>query len=89
MADGQFAQVSENIGDLTFDELIDKYGLTHGYKPKSLRPNHSSKFLPDLASSYNVSDDRRITPDVIKKKITKHILNILKTNTPMIQVPHL
>lgn len=92
LADGQFAQVSENIGDLTFDELIDKYGLTPGYKPKKLETESFVKeFLPDLASSYNVSDDRRITPDVIKK-ITKHILNYLEnqhtydTRSPFIEL---
>ncbi len=76
--DGQFVQVSEPIDILTFAELFEKYGLTPGYKPKKLDTQSFVKeFLPGLASSYNVSDDRLITPTVIKN-VSWHILNYLE-----------
>jgi hypothetical protein len=78
VSDGQFAQVSEYIEyHLTFDELLDKYGLIKGYKPKILDAEGFRKeFLNELLAAYNISDDKIIRPDVIKN-ISWHILNYL------------
>ncbi len=76
--DGLLKQISEPTNILTFDELLEQYGLIKGYKPKALEPESFRKdFLPELVSVYNVSEDRKITPDVIKN-VSWHILNYLE-----------
>ena len=92
LEDGQFAQVSEPIDILAFDKLLEQYGLTPGYKPKKLDTKLFIKeFLPELASSFNVLGDRRITPEVTKK-VSKHILNYLEnkhtydTRSPFVEL---
>ena len=75
--DGLLKQISEPINILTFDELLEQYGLIKGYKPKTLGPESFRKdFLNELAAIYNTSTDGRITPDVIKN-VSWHILNYL------------
>jgi len=76
--DGLLKQISEPINILTFDELLEQYGLIKGYKPKTLEPESFRKdFLNELAAVYNTSTDGRITPDVIKN-VSWHILNYLE-----------
>lgn len=76
--DGLLKQNSERIkNDLTFDELLEEYGLVKGYKPKILTPEIFRKeFLNELTAIYNLSGDGRITPEVIKD-VSEHILNYL------------
>jgi hypothetical protein len=90
--DGQFAQISEPIDILSFDELLDKCGLIKGYKPKVLDAyTFKKEFLDELASAYNVAKDRRVTPEVVKN-VAKHILNYLEnkhtydTRAPFIEL---
>jgi SAM-dependent methyltransferase len=62
---------------LTFDELLEQYGLIKGYKAKPLGPESFRKdFLNELVASYNISQDGRITREVIKN-VSWHILNYL------------
>lgn len=76
--DGFLNQVSEPVKILTFDELLEKYGLLKGYKPKILDAERFRKeFLNELTAVYKFSDDGRITPDVIKN-MAWHILNYLE-----------
>lgn len=88
----QLLQIPDPVEILTFDELLEKYGLIRGYKPKVLDAESFGKdFLPELVSVYNVSEDRRITPDVIKN-VSKHILNYLEnqytydTRSPFVEL---
>ena len=75
--EGFLKQISEPIDILNFDELLEKYGLVKGYKPKILDAEGFRKeFLNELTAIYNISDDGRITPEVIKK-VSWHILNYL------------
>lgn len=75
--DGLLRQVSEPVNILTFDELLEEYGLVKGYKAKLLGPESFRKdFLNELVASYNISQDGRITPEVIKN-VSWHILNYL------------
>ena len=76
--DGFSKPISEAIDILTFDELLKEYGLARGYKPKILSPELFKKeFLNGLIAAYNHSDDKRITPEVIKN-VAWHILNYLE-----------
>lgn len=76
--DGLLRQVSEPISILTFDELLDKYGLSKGYKPKKLDTEAFRKeFLNELVAAYNIADDGKISPEVIKN-VAWHILNYLQ-----------
>lgn len=73
----QLLQIPEQVEILTFDELLEQYGLIKGYKPKILEPESFRKdFLNELIAVYNTSADGRITPDVIKN-VSWHILNYL------------
>lgn len=75
--DGLLRQISEPINILTFDELLEQYGLIKGYRPKILDAESFRKdFLNELVAVYNTSADGRITPDVIKN-VSWHILNYL------------
>lgn len=75
--DGFLKQISESIDILTFDELLDKYGLIKGYKPKILDAEGFRKeFLNELLAAYNISKDGIIAPEVIKN-VSWHILNYL------------
>lgn len=75
--DGLLRQVSEPVNILTFDELLEQYGLIKGYKAKPLVPESFRKdFLNELVASYNISQDGRITREVIKN-VSWHILNYL------------
>lgn len=77
-SDGLLKQISEPVNILTFDELLEQYGLVKGYKPKMLDPESFRKdFLNELVAVYNTSADRRISPEVIKH-IAWHILNYLE-----------
>jgi len=77
-SDGLLKQISEPVNILTFDELLEQYGLVKGYKPKILDPESFRKdFLNELVAVYNTSADRRISPEVIKH-IAWHILNYLE-----------
>ncbi len=90
--DGLLKQISEPVDILTFDELIERYGLIKGYKPKVLDAESFRRdFLNELVAVYNLSDDGRITPDVIKN-VSKHILNYLEnrhtydTRSPFVEL---
>lgn len=75
--DGLLRQISEPVDILTFDELLEQYGLIKGYKAKLLGPESFRKdFLNELVASYNITQDGRITPEVIKN-VSWHILNYL------------
>jgi len=75
--DGLLRQISEPVNILTFDELLEQYGLVKGYKAKLLGPESFRKdFLNELVAVYNTSQDGRITPEVIKN-VSWHILNYL------------
>jgi SAM-dependent methyltransferase len=75
--DGLLRQISEPVNILTFDELLEQYGLVKGYKAKPLGPELFRKeFLNVLVAVYNTAQDRRITPEVIKN-VSWHILNYL------------
>lgn len=75
--DGLLRQISEPVNILTFDELLEHYGLVKGYKAKLLGPESFRKdFLNELVAVYNTSQDGRITPEVIKN-VSWHILNYL------------
>lgn len=77
-SDGLLKQISEPVNILTFDELLEQYGLVKGYKPKILDPETFRKdFLNELVAVYNTSADGRISPEVIKH-IAWHILNYLE-----------
>lgn len=76
--DGILKQVSEPINILSFDELLEKYGLVPGYKPKVLDAESFRKdFLCELTAAYNLSEDKKIEPEIIKN-VSWHILNYLK-----------
>lgn len=76
--DGLLKQISEPIDILNFDELLKEYGLVKGYKPKILTAEIFRKeFLNELTAIYNLSDDGRITPEIIKN-VACHILNYLE-----------
>ena len=88
----QLLQISEPVEILTFDELLEKYGLVKGYKPKVLDAEAFRKdFLIELIAVYNRSDDGRIIPEVIKN-VSWHILNYLEnqhtydTRSPFIEL---
>ncbi|MBI4824507.1 MAG: N-6 DNA methylase [Nitrospirae bacterium] len=71
-------QISEPIEILRFDELLEKYGLVKGYKPKTLDAESFRKdFLNYLLDVYT-PEDRMITKDVIEK-ISLHILSYLQS----------
>lgn len=73
----QLLQISEPVEILTFDELLEKYGLVKGYTPKVLDAEAFRKdFLIELIAVYNRSGDGKIIPEVIKN-VSKHILNYL------------
>lgn len=75
--DGLLKQISEPVNILTFDELLEQYGLIKGYKAKLLGTESFRKdFLNELVAVYNTSQDGRITPEVIKN-VSWHILNYL------------
>lgn len=75
--DGLLKQISESVNILTFDELLEQYGLIKGYKAKLLGTESFRKdFLNELVAVYNTSQDGRITPEVIKN-VSWHILNYL------------
>ncbi|OGL46322.1 MAG: hypothetical protein A2W05_08460 [Candidatus Schekmanbacteria bacterium RBG_16_38_10] len=91
VSNGLLEQISESISILTFDELLDKYGLTPGYRPKKLDTESFGKeFWPDLVSFYKTSEDSKITQEVIKR-VSKHILNYLEnkhtydTHSPFVE----
>lgn len=74
----QLLQIPEPVEILTFDELLEKYGLVRGYKPKVLDAEAFRKdFLNELVAVYNCSDDGKIVPEVIKN-VSWHILNYLE-----------
>jgi type I restriction-modification system DNA methylase subunit len=74
----QLIQTAEPVEILTFDELLEKSGLTQGYMAKKLDAESFRKdFLPELVSAYNILEDRLITPDILKK-VSRHILNYLE-----------
>ncbi len=71
-------QISEPIEILRFDELLEKYGLVKGYKPRVLDAETFRKdFLNYLLEVYT-PEDRIITKDVIEK-ISLHILSYLQS----------
>ena len=89
--DGLLRQISEPINILTFDELLEQYGLVKGYKPKTLEPESFRKdFFNELVAFYNTSAVGRTTPNVIKN-VSRHILNYLEnkhtydTRSPFIE----
>ncbi len=76
--DGVLIQISEPIDILSFDELLEKYGLIPGYKARTLDAElFRVDFLNELLAIYNLSGDGRITPEVIKN-VALHILNYLE-----------
>jgi SAM-dependent methyltransferase len=90
--DGLLRQISEPVNILTFDELLEQYGLIKGYKAKPLGPESFGKdFLNELVASYNISQDGRITREVIKN-VSWHILNYLEnqhtydTRSPFVEL---
>lgn len=90
--DGKLKQIAEPINILTFDELLDRYGLIKGYKAKVLTAESFTKeFLSELTASYITSQERRITPEVIRD-ISQHILNYLEnqntydTRSPFVEL---
>ncbi|MBI5674363.1 MAG: N-6 DNA methylase [Nitrospirae bacterium] len=92
IVDDQIIQTAEQVEILPFDELLTEYGLTSGYKAKPLDAELFRRdFIPELVSVYNVSEDGRITPDVIKK-VSSHILNYLEnrhtydTRSPFVEL---
>lgn len=75
---GLLKQIAESINILTFDDLLEKYGLVKGYKAKILDAESFYKyFLSELVASYITSQDFKITPEVIKN-VSRHILNYLE-----------
>lgn len=90
--DGKLKQIAEPINILTFDELLDRYGLIKGYKIKVLTAESFTKeFLNELAASYITSQESKITPEVIRD-ISQHILNYLEnqntfdTRSPFVEL---
>ncbi len=76
--DGILKQIAEPINILTFDKLLEIYGLIKGYKAKILTAESFIKdFLNELVASYITTQDGRITPKVIKD-VSRHILNYLE-----------
>ena len=72
-----FEQIAESIPILTFNELLEEYGLVRGYKAKILNAERFRKeFLNELTAIYNISDDKKITPEVIQN-VSEHILHYL------------
>jgi hypothetical protein len=68
--------ISEPIEVLVFNDLLEKYGLIKGYKPKTLSAETFRKdFLNYLLEAYTLKD-RLITPEVMKN-VSMHILNYL------------
>lgn len=85
--DGSLEQIPKPIDILTFDELLEKYGLIKGYKPKVFdADSFREDFLYELAYIYNISKKARITPDIFKK-VSLHILNYLKYQRTYVDHP--
>lgn len=76
--DGFPKQVSEEIKILSFDELLTEYGLAKGYKAIPLDADRFRKeFLNELTAVYCLSENKKITPEVIKN-VSLHVLNYLE-----------
>ena len=83
----QIEQISEPVEILTFDELLEKHGLVPGYKPKIFDAETFRKdFLCELTAAYNLSEDKKIEPEVIKN-VSQHILNYLQNQKTYIEIP--
>ncbi|MFH1825070.1 MAG: N-6 DNA methylase [Candidatus Firestonebacteria bacterium] len=67
---------ADNI--IPFKEVLERYGLLVGYKPKILSKDSFRKdFLDELMAIYNTDKDRKITKDVIKN-VAHQILSYLE-----------
>ena len=59
--------ISEKIDILSWDDLLDSYGLKPAYKAKKLEAaSFRSEFLNHLAAIYVVTPNKKITPEVVK-----------------------
>ncbi|MCL4418023.1 MAG: SAM-dependent methyltransferase [Actinobacteria bacterium] len=83
----QIEQTAKPIDIITFEELLEKYGLIEGYKAKVLdAESFRNDFLYPLADAYNISKDKIISPIIIKN-IALHILNYLRYQKTYIDHP--
>jgi type I restriction-modification system DNA methylase subunit len=83
----QIDQTAKPIDILTFDELLEKYGLIKGYKAKVLdEESFRDDFLYALADAYNISKDKLITPEIIKN-VALHIFNYLENQKTYVDHP--
>lgn len=83
----QIDQTAKPIDILTFDEILEKYGLIKGYKAKVLdAESFRNDFLYALTSAYNISKTKLISPEVIRN-VALHIFNYLENQKTYIDHP--